>query len=115
MKTELNFQDKALVFASYILFFPSLYLIMTEKRKKEEIGFHSAQALLLWIAIFLIVIFVRKLTFTILAFVSIPYFYMINEMLFAALWVYCLYCALLFAMGKEVKIPLISKISDRIS
>lgn len=115
LEVNLNVSDKILIFLSYIIFLPSLYIILTEKRKNHEMAFHASQSFLLWIAIFLLVIILRKAVFAILSVISIPYFYLLNEVFFFAAWAYCFYCAFLYILNKKVDIPMISKISDRLA
>ena len=98
-------KDKTLVAAAYILWVPSLYIVLTEKRKEEFIGFHGGQALLLWTAIFIIFFSVRFLVNLIWSFYYIPYLDLIEILAGAGLWGYAVFCGIRAYQGLTFNIP----------
>ena len=76
---------------AYILWIPSLYIVLSEKRKGEFIGFHGGQALLLWTGIFITFFAVRLLVNLIWGFYYIPYLDLVEVLAASGLWGYAFY------------------------
>jgi uncharacterized membrane protein len=85
-------KDKTLAALAYILWIPSLYIVLTEKRRDEFVGFHGGQALVLWTGIFLIFFAVRFLVNLIWSFFYIPYLDVLEILTGAGLYGYACYC-----------------------
>ena len=88
-----------------MLWIPSLYIVLSEKRKGEFIGFHGGQALLLWTGIFVIFFAVRLLVNLIWSFFYIPYLDLIEVLVAFGLWGYALYCGLRAYQGLTFELP----------
>ena len=90
---------------AYIFWIPSLYIVLTEKRKEEFVGFHGGQALLLWTAIFILFFAVRFLVNLIWSVYYVPYLDLLEVLAGAAMWGYAVYCSYRSFRGQTFKIP----------
>jgi len=115
MDKELKLTDKILIAASYVFAFPSLYMILSEKRKDRQLAFHAAQALLLWLLIAALLVILRIVVNFVLSSVNIPLLDRVTGLAAFIFWLYGVYCAALFLQGKDVKIPLIAPLADRLA
>ena len=86
--------SKVLAAAAYIFWIPSLYIVLTEKRRQEFAGYHGGQALVLWTFIFLIFFAVRFLINLLWSFVYVPYINYLEVIVGAVGWGYAVYCGL---------------------
>ncbi|OGB90124.1 hypothetical protein A2625_04870 [candidate division WOR-1 bacterium RIFCSPHIGHO2_01_FULL_53_15] len=98
-------KDKTLAALAYSLWIPSLYIVLTEKRRDEFTGFHGGQALLMWTGIFIIFFAVRFLVNLIWSFFYIPFLDVLEILAGAALYGYALYCGLRCYRGIAFTIP----------
>jgi len=90
---------------AYIFWIPSLYIVLTEKRKEEFVGFHGGQALLLWTAIFILFFAVRFLVNLLWSVFYIPYLDLLEVLAGAVMWGYAVYCGYRSFRGQTFKIP----------
>lgn len=97
--------DRFLAAAAYIFWVPSLYIVLTDKRRAEFIGFHGGQALILWTVIFIIFFAVRFLVNLIWSVFYIPYLDIIEILTGASLYGYAVYCGWRAYQGADFKIP----------
>jgi len=94
-------KDKTLAASAYIFAIPSLYIVLTEKRRDEFIGYHGAQALRLW-TFFCIIFFVLRFLVNLLwSFIYIPYLDLLEIFAALAFWIYALYCGLRSYRGEK--------------
>jgi uncharacterized membrane protein len=100
-----KFSDKALASLAYGLWIPSLYIVLTEKRHDEFVGFHGGQALLMWSAIFIIFFAVRFLVNLVWSVFYIPFLDTIEVITGAISYGYALYCGYRCYLGQSFKIP----------
>ena len=98
-------KNKTLAAAAYIFWIPSLYIVLTEKRRDQFAGYHGAQALLLWTCIFIIFFFTRFLVNLIWSLFYIPYLDLLEVFVAALLWSYALYCGIRSFQGAIFKLP----------
>ncbi|MFA5098004.1 MAG: hypothetical protein WC490_05185 [Candidatus Margulisiibacteriota bacterium] len=108
MDEDIRFFDRINAAFSYAFFFPALYIILTEKRKKEYLALHSSQALFYWVFSFVLLILVRSGTDHIMSLVYIRPFEIVLPLLMWLIWLYALWCAFLVLLGRQVNIPLVS-------
>jgi uncharacterized membrane protein len=97
--------EKVLVSLAYGLWIPSLYIVLTPKRRDDFLGRHGSQALLLWTASFIIFFAVRFLVNLIWSVFYIPFLDTLEVMTGAGLWGYALYCGYRAYVGIEFSLP----------
>jgi len=97
--------NKTLAAAAYILWIPSLYIVLTEKRKEEFVGFHGGQALVLWTLIFLAFFLTRALVNLIWSFIYIPYLDLLEILVASVGWGYAVACGIRSYQGTMFTIP----------
>lgn len=97
--------DRTLAALAYILWIPSLYVVLTEKRKEEFLGFHGGQALLLWTLIFIGFFLIRFLVNLVWRFFYVPYLDMLEALFAFAAWGYAVYCGFRSLQGLTFRIP----------
>jgi small-conductance mechanosensitive channel len=116
MDSNLSFSDRLLIAAAYVLCFPALHIILTERRKNAVYASHAAQALFLWIFIFATIIILRVIIF-VAAYCNISVSLVNNliNIFFFVMWIYALRCGFLFLIKRSFKIPLITDISSRLA
>jgi hypothetical protein len=112
---QLSFYEKTLVVFSYVLFFPSFSIILTDRRMNEQLAFHAGQAMFLWLFMILVIIVLKALAAFGSAYVNMSFLGVFSGVLFFVFWLYTLKCSFVFLMGKKVNIPFISNISDRMA
>ena len=98
-------KDKTLASLAYILWIPSLYIVLTEKRRDEFVGFHGGQALILWSAIFIIFFAVRFVVNLVWSFYYLPFLDVIEVLTGSLFYCYALYCGYRSFLGQTFKIP----------
>jgi uncharacterized membrane protein len=98
-------KDKTLAALAYALWIPSLYIVLTPRRRAEYLGFHGGQALLLWTGIFVIFFTVRFLVNLIWSVFYIPFLDTLEVVTGTALWGYALYCGYRCLVGIEFRLP----------
>jgi hypothetical protein len=92
-------KDKLLAAAAYIFWIPSLYIVLTEKRKDEFLGQHGARALFLGLKLFFAFFVLRLLLDLVWRLVYIPNLDLIETLAATALWGYAVYQGVLAARG----------------
>ena len=110
----LTFKDKTLVFLSYIFFFPSIYVILSDKRKNELLALHAAQAFLYWLAVAVIFLMLRAAVYLIVSVLPLYFLTGAMDLFFLLGWFFSFYCAIMFLFGAEVEIPIVHGISKKI-
>ena len=115
MDNNIKLPDRVLIASSYVFAFPSLYIILSEKRKETALAFHAAQAMFLWMFIAAALVFLRIGVNYILSNINIPLLDKLVGFVSFILWLYAVYCAILFLLGKDVKIPLITQLTNRLA
>lgn len=98
-------KDKMLAALAYILWVPSLYIVLTDKRKEEFVGFHGGQALVLWTMIFIIFFALRFLVNLAWSFYYIPYLDLLEVLFASAAFGYAVSCGCRSYQGEVFKIP----------
>ncbi len=98
-------RDKTLAAAAYILWVPSLYIVLTEKRRDPFVGPHGSQALLLWTFFFVIFFLLRYLVNLIWSYSYIPYLDLVEVAGAAAMGIYAIYCGWRCYRGQAFRIP----------
>ncbi|MDD5594264.1 MAG: hypothetical protein PHG97_05955 [Candidatus Margulisbacteria bacterium] len=98
-------RDKTLAALAYVLWIPSLYIVLTEKRRDEFVGFHGSQALVLWTGIFIVFFAVRFLVNLIWSFFYVPYLDVLEILTGTVLYGYALYCGYRCYQGLSFRIP----------
>jgi len=114
-KQKITFYERLLVVFSYVLFFPSFSIILTDRRMNEQLAFHAGQAMFLWLFMILVIIVLKALAAFGSAYVNMSFLGVFSGVLFFVFWLYTLKCSFVFLMGKKVNIPFISNISDRMA
>jgi uncharacterized membrane protein len=104
-----SFGDRLLAAISYAFGIPSLYIILTEKRKEKFTGYHGVQALYLWILIVLLWILLRALQNVILYIIYIPFLDSMISLILLGLWIFTCLCGLRVLGGGYFSIPFVSK------
>lgn len=97
--------NKAFAALAYIFWIPSLYIVLTELRKREFIGFHGGQALRLWLWIFVIFFSFRFLVNLIWGVFYVPGLDILENLLGLGLWAYAAYCGWRCYQGISFIIP----------
>lgn len=96
--------SRLLVALAYIFWIPSLYIVLSEKRKEEFVGFHGGQAFLLWLVIFVAFFATRGLVNFIWSFYYWPYLDWLEILVAFVLWGYAVYCGIRSYQGINFKI-----------
>jgi len=114
MSPNMTNDDRILAGFAYAVGFPSLYIILSEKRKDPFVGYHGAQALFLWIGIFVVWIGLR----VILNFLDSLGLYLaildsLSSLLIFALWIYALYCGFRAYNGDYFDVPYITELTKK--
>ncbi len=108
-------EDKLLSAAAYAIGIPALYIILGDKRKDPFTGFHGAQALFLWIALFVCWIGITIIVDFIWNIAYIHILGTVGSILKFGLWLYALYCGYKAYMGETFEIPYIGELARRTS
>lgn len=114
MFTNMSGDDRILAGFAYAVAFPSIYIILSEKRKDAFVGYHGAQAMFMWIGILVVWIGIRVLL-NFLDSVGI-YFALLDSlssMLVFGLWIYSLYCGFRAYNGDYFDVPFITEITKK--
>jgi len=114
MYSNMTSDDRILAGFAYAVFFPSIYIILSEKRKDAFVGYHGAQALFLWIGILVVWIGIRVL-FNFMDSLGI-YFALLDSLssiLVFLLWIYSLYCGFRAYNGDYFDIPYITELTKK--
>ena len=107
-------EDKLLAAAAYAFFIPSLYIILTDKRKVKFAAYAAAQSILLWLIYLVIFILLRVLLSLIWSVFYFPFFETVFTAAKMALWVYALYLATQALYGVNIRAPFISDLADKL-
>ncbi len=111
----LSFSEKALVFLSYLFFFPAVYIILTDRRKNGLMALHAAQAFLYWLLVALIFLVLRSLVYMIVSLLPLYFLTGVMDLFLLISWFFSFYCAIMFLFGAEVEIPIVHGISKKIA
>lgn len=114
-KQRLSSYERLLIVFSYILFFPSFSIIFTDRRRDEQMAFHAGQAMFLWLGFFAAMIALKALAAAGSLHMNMSFLGRMSGVLFFVFWLYTLKCSFVFLMKKNVRIPLISNLSDRLA
>jgi len=98
-------KERVLAALAYILWVPSLYLLLSEKRQEEYLGYHGGQAFVLWLAIFLIFFATRFLVNFIWSYYYLPYLDFLEVFVALGLWGYAVYCGARCLRAVNFRIP----------
>lgn len=110
----LTTSDKILIVAGYLFWFPSFYIILSDKRKNKTAALHASQAMMLWILLIFFILIMKILFNFILSIFHLHFLYAIFEMLPFLFWLYCVYCAGMFMVNREFEIPVITDVSKKL-
>ncbi|MBI5698994.1 hypothetical protein HZC35_01615 [Candidatus Saganbacteria bacterium] len=111
----LNYEDKVLAAGAYAFFIPSLYVILTKKRRNKLLAFHAAQALFLWIGILLAFIFLRLILNLIWALAYLPFLEWLANLVRLLILSYALYCGSRVFLEEKYRIPLLNVPAEGLS
>ena len=114
MYTTMSGDDRILSGFAYAAAFPSIYIILSEKRRDAFVGYHGAQAMFLWLAFLAVWIGIRVFL-NFLSSVGV-YFAPLDSLSSAAvflLWIYSLYCGFRAYNGDYFDIPLITELTKK--
>ena len=115
MNKSIKLSERILAAISYVLFFPSFKIILTERRKNNYLAFHAARSFLLWIA-FLVSIVLLKTVVHFLARNLGLYFLGKSIALYAFIfWAYTIYCGYKVMRDQDINIPFINYSADRLA
>lgn len=110
----MNGDDRILAGFAYAVGFPSLYVILSEKRKDAYVGYHGAQALFLWIGILVAWIGLRVfLNFLDSIGLYLALLDSLSSLLIFSLWIYALYCGFRAYNGDYFDIPYITELTKK--
>ena len=115
MNEHISFFERLTAAAGYLLFFPALYVILTEKRKNEYLALHSSQALFYWAFSFILLLAIRIAVDYVMVRTYIRPFESILPITMWGIWLYSLYCCFLALLGRQISIPLVTAISKKVS
>lgn len=105
MIKESGQNSKLLAALAYVAWIPSLYIVLTESRRDEFVGFHGAQALLLWTIIFLSFFAMRFLVNLVWSLIYIPYLDLLEVVVGMGMWGYAVTCGMRCFQGMTFSIP----------
>jgi uncharacterized membrane protein len=111
----LNYEDKVLAAGAYAFFIPSLYIILTKKRRNKLLAFHAAQALLLWLSILLIFILLRTSLSLIWVLAYLPFLEWLANLVRLLILAYALYCGSRIFMEEKYRIPYLNFLAEALS
>src|SRR3989339_603779 len=97
--------DKLLAALSYVTWVPSLYIVLTDRRRQDYVGWHGCQALKLWSWIFVIFFGYRWLLNLLWTIFYIPYSEYTEFLLGLGLWIYAAYCGYRAYQKTDFQIP----------
>ena len=89
----MHIKDNFLVATAYLLGIPALYIALTDYRKKDYVGFHGSQALVLWCWFFVILFGIRFLVDIIWSFTYFPMLIWLENLAIVGMAGYALFCA----------------------
>lgn len=110
-RPEVGLWDKLVIAFGYVFFFPTLSIILSDRRKNPVLALHAAQGFVLWSFILAGIVSLRLCINQILLTADIPFIDKTVTVFFVLIWFYSIKCAFLFLMGKAVRIPVVSAIS----
>jgi uncharacterized membrane protein len=114
MSPNISDDDRVISGFAYAVGFPSLYIILSDKRRDPFVGYHGTQAIFLWIAIVVIWIGIRVfLNFLDSLGISFAFLNSLSSVVIFLLWIYALYCGFRAYNGDYFDIPYITEISKR--
>lgn len=99
---------------SYLFFVPSLYVILTDKRKSDYNALHAAQAFTFWGAFIMFYLLTRSFYLFLLSYKLIGYVPFVLKSIYLVVWVYAAYCGILAWQKKQFRIPLVSNIAGKL-
>lgn len=99
---------------AYAIGIPSLYLVLSDKRKEKFTGYHGVQAMFLWIALIVIWTVIRTFEDLILNLIYIPFLDPLIVLLGSALWLYAIYLSIRAYRGEYFTIPYVSDLIKRV-
>ncbi|MFA4906023.1 MAG: hypothetical protein WC645_05925 [Candidatus Margulisiibacteriota bacterium] len=111
----LNYEDKVLAAGAYAFFIPSLYVILTKKRRNKLLAFHAAQALFLWMGILLAFILLRLILNLIWALAYLPFLEWLANLVRLLILSYAFYCASRVFLEEKYRIPMINVPAENLS
>ena len=107
--------EKLLIASAYIFGIPSLYIILTDKRKNKSTAFHATQALLFWIAIFILYFVLRLFVDLIWTYYyTVLLDWLINLIVFGS-WIYLINLGFNAYLGKAFDVPYISDLAKKLT
>ncbi len=112
---RIGFFNGLLIVLSYLFFLPSFYLIFSERRFNQKVAFHASQAFLLWVSLIAVLTAVRWQIYVILSSNYIPLLTNVVPFLAGAAYIFMIYNAACFLLGKKVNVPVITFLSDRMA
>ena len=105
MRDNIESKEKGLSALAYVFGIPSLYIVLTAERKKEYVGFHGGQALILWVWYFVIFFSLRFLINLIWSLFYFAPLVWLETVAVSLMAVYALYCGYRAAKGQNFSLP----------
>jgi len=106
-------EDKMLCAASYAFGVPSLYIILTDKRKDKFTGFHGTQSLFMWIGYVVVWIVMKVIIDVVWSIVYLPVLSSLARLVMLLMWLYALWCGYRAYVGEYFKVPYVSDLMER--
>ncbi len=114
MTTKISSDDRILAGSAYAAGFPSLYIILSEKRRDPFVGYHGVQAMFLWMAILVAWIGIRVfLNFLDSIGIYFAFLDSLSSLLIFLLWIYALYCGFRAYNGDYFDIPYVTDVTKK--
>jgi len=108
---DIRNDDKILSALAYVFFIPALYLILTDYRKTRFNAFHGAQALFLWLFIFVVFLLIRFTLNLIWSVYYLPILDVLGNLIKLALWIYAFYCGVKALYGEKYEVPYLAPLA----
>jgi len=114
MYSNMANEDRLLSGFAYAIGFPSIFIILSDKRRDSFVGYHGAQALFLWIGILVVWIGLRVfLNFIDSLGIYFALLDSLSSILIFFLWIYALYCGFRAYNGDYFDIPYITELTKK--
>lgn len=98
-----------------MFFVPSIYIALSHRRKSKYLSKSAAQSIFLWIMICTIYLLVRTLLLFLSQFTGYVLFYeALRTFVLILLWAYAVYCGYLSASQKDVVIPYVTPLANKV-
>jgi uncharacterized membrane protein len=112
--SNISDDDRILSGFAYAVGFPSLYIILSDKRRDTFTGYHGTQAMFLWVGIIVIWIGIRVFLNLLDSLgISFAFLNSLGSIAIFLLWIYALYCGFRAYNGDYFDIPYVTEIAKK--